>query len=128
MSVRCEYIFYRGMYRTSYARVSRGPVTDTELQIGQFVVPPYGTTVVDDSEAARYLRSQKEDLPKDHVSIFLFFRDRVNVLTPEISSGSPWTIIRTTPLTKKRVGMHTMSLEHRCITRFPRNLFHNDFV
>ncbi|EGO24579.1 hypothetical protein SERLADRAFT_369838 [Serpula lacrymans var. lacrymans S7.9] len=35
----CEYIFYRGLYRTSYARLSRGIVTDTELQIGQFWFP-----------------------------------------------------------------------------------------
>ncbi|KAF7374974.1 Protein cwh43 [Mycena sanguinolenta] len=62
----CEYILYRGLYRTSYARISRGKVTDTELQIGQFVVPPYGTTVVEDSKEARYLRSAKEDLPEDH--------------------------------------------------------------
>ncbi|KAJ6577178.1 Frag1/DRAM/Sfk1 family-domain-containing protein [Mycena capillaripes] len=66
MVFRCEYILYRGMYRTSYARISRGKVTDTELQIGQFVLPAYGTTVVDESEEARYLRSHKEDLPKDH--------------------------------------------------------------
>ncbi|KAJ7127156.1 Frag1/DRAM/Sfk1 family-domain-containing protein [Mycena epipterygia] len=62
----CEYIFYRGMYRTSYARISRGKVTDTELQIGQFVLPAYGSSVVDESEEARYLRSFKEDLPEDH--------------------------------------------------------------
>ncbi|KAF7327595.1 Calcofluor white hypersensitive protein [Mycena kentingensis (nom. inval.)] len=62
----CEYIFYRGMYRTSYARLSRGKVTDTELQIGQFVLPPHGQAVVDDSEKARYLRSWKEQLPEDH--------------------------------------------------------------
>ena len=65
---RCEYIFYRGLYRTSYARVSRGIVTDTELQIGQFVVPRPGTTVTDDSREVRYLRSYKEMLPVDHVS------------------------------------------------------------
>ncbi|KAJ7494594.1 Frag1/DRAM/Sfk1 family-domain-containing protein [Mycena galericulata] len=62
----CEYIFYRGMYRTAYARISRGKVTDTELQIGQFVLPAHGTSVVDDSKEARYLRSYKEDLPEDH--------------------------------------------------------------
>ncbi|KAJ7158875.1 Frag1/DRAM/Sfk1 family-domain-containing protein [Mycena filopes] len=62
----CEYIFYRGMYRTSYGRISRGKVTDTELQIGQFVLPPHGTTIVDETEAARYLRSYKEDLPEEH--------------------------------------------------------------
>ncbi|KAJ6494715.1 Frag1/DRAM/Sfk1 family-domain-containing protein [Mycena vitilis] len=64
--LRCEYIFYRGLYRTAYARLSRGKVTDTELQIGQFVLPEYGTSVVDESEEARYLRSFKEDLPEDH--------------------------------------------------------------
>ncbi|KAI0788033.1 Frag1/DRAM/Sfk1 family-domain-containing protein [Fomes fomentarius] len=62
----CEYIFYRGLYRTSYARVSRGIVTDTELQIGQFVVPRPGTTIMEDSKEARYLRSYKETLPEDH--------------------------------------------------------------
>jgi len=74
----CEYIFYRGLYRTSYARISRGKVTDTELQIGQFVVPPYGTTVVDDSEEARYLRSAKEALPEDHWFTMDYYENHVN--------------------------------------------------
>ena len=26
---RCEYILYRGLYRVSYARVSRSTITDT---------------------------------------------------------------------------------------------------
>ncbi|KAK3646841.1 Protein cwh43 [Elasticomyces elasticus] len=34
----CEYILYKGMKRTGYARVSRSTITDTELQIGKFVV------------------------------------------------------------------------------------------
>ena len=65
----CEYIFYRGVHRTAYARVSRGSVTDTEVQIGQFAVPSYGTTIGegDVSEADRYVRVSKEDLPKEHV-------------------------------------------------------------
>ncbi|KAK7033044.1 protein cwh43 [Favolaschia claudopus] len=74
----CEYILYRGMYRTSYARISRGKVTDTELQIGQFVLPPYGTTVVDDSEGARYLRSQKEDMPEHHWFTMDYYEDHPN--------------------------------------------------
>jgi hypothetical protein len=69
--LRCEYILYRGLYRTSYARVSRGIITDTELQIGQFVLPKHGHNVTDDSVAARYIRSRKEDLPEYHVSDFL---------------------------------------------------------
>ena len=65
----CEYILYRGLYRTSYARLSQGIITDTELQIGQFVLPKYGHKVVDDSHPARYLRSRKEELPETHVSV-----------------------------------------------------------
>lgn len=34
----CEYILYRGLRRSGYARVSRGTITDTELQVGKFVV------------------------------------------------------------------------------------------
>ncbi|KAK5114310.1 hypothetical protein LTR62_002561 [Meristemomyces frigidus] len=34
----CEYILYKNLKRTGYARLSRGTVTDTELQVGKFVV------------------------------------------------------------------------------------------
>ncbi|KAG5341577.1 hypothetical protein C0989_009279 [Termitomyces sp. Mn162] len=62
----CEYIFYRGLYRTSYARISRGSITDTELQIGQFALPKHGTGVTNETRPARYLRSHKETLPEHH--------------------------------------------------------------
>ncbi|KAG5637425.1 hypothetical protein H0H81_004632 [Sphagnurus paluster] len=62
----CEYIFYRGLYRTSYARLSRGIITDTELQIGQFALPKHGVGVTNDTLPARYLRSYKEALPAYH--------------------------------------------------------------
>lgn len=35
----CEYILYKGLRRTGYARVSRSTITDTELQVAKFVVP-----------------------------------------------------------------------------------------
>lgn len=35
----CEYILYKGLRRVGYARVSRSTITDTELQVGKFVVP-----------------------------------------------------------------------------------------
>ncbi|KAF9466466.1 Frag1/DRAM/Sfk1 family-domain-containing protein [Collybia nuda] len=61
----CEYILYRGVYRTSYARISRGIITDTELQVGQFMLPKHGYNVTDDSDSARYQRAFKEEMPKD---------------------------------------------------------------
>jgi hypothetical protein len=72
----CEYIFYRGVERTAYARISRGSVTDTELQVGQFAIPSHvGTTTGegDVPEADRYLRGFKEDFPKEHVCPFFYF-------------------------------------------------------
>jgi hypothetical protein len=40
----CEYILYKGIKRTGYARVSRSTITDTEIQVGKFVVgEPEGT-------------------------------------------------------------------------------------
>ena len=35
----CEYILFKGLRRTGYARVSRSTITDTELQLAKFVVP-----------------------------------------------------------------------------------------
>jgi hypothetical protein len=35
----CEYILFKGLKRVGYARVSRSTITDTELQVGKFVVP-----------------------------------------------------------------------------------------
>ena len=34
----CEYILYKGLKRTGYARVSRGTITDTEIQVGKFKI------------------------------------------------------------------------------------------
>lgn len=65
---RCEYILYRGVYRTAYARVSRGTITDTELQIGQFTLPKHGVGVTNETSPARYLRAFREELPEHHVS------------------------------------------------------------
>ena len=35
----CEYILYKGLRRTGYARVSRGTITDTELQVSKHTIP-----------------------------------------------------------------------------------------
>jgi len=62
----CEYIFFRGLYRTAYVRVSRDTITDTELQIGQFVVPGGGVVVTNHTTEALYPRVARELLPKEH--------------------------------------------------------------
>ncbi|KAF8659047.1 hypothetical protein AX16_001920 [Volvariella volvacea WC 439] len=72
----CEYILYRGVYRTAYARLSRGIITDTELQVGQFVLPRHGTNVTNDSEEARYHRSWKEDVPKERWFPMSYYRKK----------------------------------------------------
>ena len=80
----CEYIFYRGLHRTAYARISRGSVTDTELQVGQFAIPNYvGSTSGEEEmpEADRYLRARKEDLPKEHVRVFYIPSPRTLMLS-----------------------------------------------
>ena len=96
----CEYIFYRGLYRTAYARISRGSITDTELQVGQFAVPRYGKTTGEVSEADRYLRARREELPKEHVRhnihIALSYCGlHANVLFARSFSGSPMHITAT---------------------------------
>ncbi|SCV04981.1 LANO_0G15874g1_1 [Lachancea nothofagi CBS 11611] len=61
----CQYILYKKLGRTGYARVSRGSVTDTELQFGKF-------KVLDNEELAAYgdsiyeteLVDDVEDIPE----------------------------------------------------------------
>lgn len=43
----CQYILYKNLKRTGYARVSRGTITDTELQVGKF-------QVINDEQIAQY--------------------------------------------------------------------------
>ena len=54
----CEYILYKGIRRSGYARVSRSTITDTELQLGKFIVgQPEGTDEqINESEVAEGLR------------------------------------------------------------------------
>ncbi|KAJ2726032.1 Protein cwh43 [Coemansia sp. Benny D115] len=62
----CQYIGYRGLNRTAYARVSRGTVTDTEIQLAKFVVPDTTTASkntdgVEDSWKPSYVRVAETD-------------------------------------------------------------------
>ncbi|GAA5847258.1 hypothetical protein JCM9279_006160 [Rhodotorula babjevae] len=55
----CQYLFYRGLHRTGYARLNRGSnpsVTDSEVQLGKYVVPharlpPHGSPFTSSARA-----------------------------------------------------------------------------
>lgn len=55
----CEYILYKNLKRTGYARISRDTITDTELQVGRFQVfekPNYSNTRVSEEKVEQGLR------------------------------------------------------------------------
>ncbi|KHJ36054.1 putative calcofluor white hypersensitive protein [Erysiphe necator] len=56
----CEYILYKGIKRTGYARVSRSTITDTELQVGKFAI---GEKASDEPEL-RNLRISEDQVPE----------------------------------------------------------------
>jgi hypothetical protein len=62
-------------------------VTDTELQIAQFVLPRHGFGVTNETVEARTLRAFKEELPEDHVS---HGRATAMWTLSHICSGSQW--------------------------------------
>ncbi|KAK6345131.1 hypothetical protein TWF718_007060 [Orbilia javanica] len=51
----CEYILYRGLHRVGYARVSRSSITDTELQVGKFII---------DGKESSEVRVDEADVPE----------------------------------------------------------------
>lgn len=69
----CEYILYKNLKRTGYARVSRGTITDTEVQIGKFILPN------NDEERVEYSqeRVQESDVPQDLKFPDIFYGDGV---------------------------------------------------
>lgn len=55
----CEYILFKGLRRTGYARVSRSTITDTELQVAKFVVPAGGEDAASVWAAPKALRDHR---------------------------------------------------------------------
>ena len=68
----CEYILYKGLKRTGYARVSRGTITDTELQVsGHCNRETSNTTVANLKQIGKFVIGQPEGgnemIPEDQV-------------------------------------------------------------
>ncbi|KAH7155148.1 Frag1/DRAM/Sfk1 family-domain-containing protein [Dactylonectria estremocensis] len=63
----CEYILYKRLKRVGYARVSRGSVTDTELQVAKFRVPESRAEIAKLEalpEKDRNRRVEEDDVPE----------------------------------------------------------------
>lgn len=52
----CEYILYKNIKRTGYARVSRSTITDTEIQVGKFLIGDHSISTNN--------RINEEDVPE----------------------------------------------------------------
>jgi hypothetical protein len=74
----CEYILFKGLWRTGYARVSRSTITDTELQVAKFVVPESEEASVSAWTAHKRLRDQraKEDEVPEGLRFPALFRGK----------------------------------------------------
>ena len=56
----CEYILYKGLKRTAYARVSRSTITDTEIQVGKFLIGEKES----ENEEVRNARINEDQVPE----------------------------------------------------------------
>ena len=56
----CEYILYKGLKRSGYARVSRSTITDTEIQVGSAYLQTVFTSLTRFRLASSLLESQRE--------------------------------------------------------------------
>ncbi|KAK8853309.1 hypothetical protein IAR55_004013 [Kwoniella newhampshirensis] len=60
----CEYIAFRGLWRIGYARVHESDISDTELQVGKFLLPKAGAPVRYESNKEIYWHIGEHDIPE----------------------------------------------------------------
>ncbi|WRT70118.1 uncharacterized protein IL334_007112 [Kwoniella shivajii] len=60
----CEYIAFRGLWRIAYARVHESDISDTELQVGKFMLPKAGHPVHYQSNQELYWHIGEADVPE----------------------------------------------------------------
>lgn len=70
----CEYILFKKIRRIGYARVSRGTITDTEVQVGKFSL---ATKYSEESSLYTNERLKENDVPKDLRFPKIFYGDGI---------------------------------------------------
>ncbi|WWC64717.1 uncharacterized protein I303_107328 [Kwoniella dejecticola CBS 10117] len=60
----CEYIAFRGLWRIAYSRVHESDISDTELQVGKFMLPKPGHPVHYESNKELYWHIGESDVPE----------------------------------------------------------------
>jgi len=60
----CEYIAFRGLWRIGYARLHECDISDTELQVGKFLLPRPGEKVEYASDGEMYWYIGESDIPE----------------------------------------------------------------
>lgn len=58
----CEYIAFRGLWRVAYARVHESDITDTELQVGKFLLPRQAEVAEYANDEERYWHIGEDDV------------------------------------------------------------------
>jgi hypothetical protein len=58
----CEYIAFRGLWRVAFARLHESDISDTELQVGKFLLPKSGQKVKYESNEELYWHVGEEDV------------------------------------------------------------------
>jgi len=58
----CEYIAFRGLWRIAFARLTESDISDTELQVGKFMLPKPGEKVVYESNEELYWHIGEDDV------------------------------------------------------------------
>ena len=71
----CEYIAFRGLWRIGFARVHESTISDTELQVGKFMLARPGEKVLYETNEEMYWHIGENDVstirytPNQHLTI-----------------------------------------------------------
>ncbi|WWC72123.1 uncharacterized protein I206_106083 [Kwoniella pini CBS 10737] len=60
----CEYIAFRGLWRIAFGRIHESDISDTELQVGKFMLPKPGHPVHYDNNKEMYWHIGESDVPE----------------------------------------------------------------